>query len=296
MDIDLELYRIFCEVVKYGNISKASEQMYITQSAVTQSIKKLEEALGGVLFYRKNNGVELTEEGKNLYNYIKNSIEVMNNANNLFSNYINLEKGSIRIGGGNSIISSLILKPLMCFMKDYPNINISINNGLTSSLMQKLANGELDIVVLNLPYLNKYNSNIEITSLKKEQYVFFLINSYLEKNPIESFSDINKHKLILPKTSSSKRSILDNYAEKEGLEILANYEISSTSIMKRMVLNDIGVGFANLESLNDIKDKISIIKKITNKSIESGIANLNKKMCNKATLELINYIKRYYEN
>ena len=160
MDIDLELYRIFCEVVKYGNISKASEQMYITQSAVTQSIKKLEEALGGVLFFRKNNGVELTEEGKKLYNYIKNSIEVMNNANNLFSNYINLEKGSIRIGGGNSIINSLILEPLISFMKDYPNINITINNGLTSSLMQKLANGELDIVVLNLPYLNPFPLSI----------------------------------------------------------------------------------------------------------------------------------------
>ena len=296
MDIDLELYRIFCEVVKYGNISKASEQMYITQSAVTQSIKKLEEALGGVLFFRKNNGVELTEEGKNLYNYIKNSIEVMNNANNLFSNYINLEKGSIRIGGGNSIINSLILEPLISFMKDYPNINITINNGLTSSLMQKLANGELDIVVLNLPYLNKYNSNIEITSLKKEQYVFFASKSYLKKNPIKNFSDINEHKLILPKKSSSKRSILDDYVEKEDIDISANYEISSSSIMKKMVLNDIGVGFANLESLNDIKDKISIVKKITNKSTESGIANLNKKMCNKATLELINYIKRYYEN
>ena len=296
MDIDLELYRIFCEVVKYGNISKASEQMYITQSAVTQSIKKLEEALGGVLFFRKNNGVELTEEGKNLYNYIKNSIEVMNNANNLFSNYINLEKGSIRIGGGNSIINSLILEPLISFMNDYPNINITINNGLTSSLMQKLANGELDIVVLNLPYLNKYNSNIEITSLKKEQYVFFASKSYLKKNPIKNFSDINEHKLILPKKSSSKRSILDDYVEKEDIDISANYEISSSSIMKKMVLNDIGVGFANLESLNDIKDKISIVKKITNKSTESGIANLNKKMCNKATLELINNIKRYYEN
>ena len=296
MDIDLELYRIFCEVVKYGNISKASEQMYITQSAVTQSIKKLEEALGGVLFFRKNNGVELTEEGKNLYNYIKNSIEVMNNANNLFSNYINLEKGSIRIGGGNSIINSLILEPLISFMNDYPNINITINNGLTSSLMQKLANGELDIVVLNLPYLNKCNSSVEITSLKKEQYVFFASKSYLKKNPIKNFSDINEHKLILPKKSSSKRSILDDYVEKEDIDISANYEISSSSIMKKMVLNDIGVGFANLESLNDIKDKISIVKKITNKSTESGIANLNKKMCNKATLELINYIKRYYEN
>ena len=68
MNTDLELYRVFCEVVKYKNISKTAESMYISQSAITQSIQKLENVLGGKVFYRNKNGVELTEEGKNLYN------------------------------------------------------------------------------------------------------------------------------------------------------------------------------------------------------------------------------------
>ena len=80
MNTDLELYRVFCEVVKYKNISKTAESMYISQSASTQSIQKLENMLGGKVFYRNKNGVELTEEGKNLYEYIKDSIETMNNA------------------------------------------------------------------------------------------------------------------------------------------------------------------------------------------------------------------------
>ena len=93
MNTDLELYRVFCEVVKNKNISKTAENMYISQSAITQSIQKLENMLGGKVFYRNKNGVELTEEGKNLYEYIKDSIETMNNAENIFSKYINLEKG-----------------------------------------------------------------------------------------------------------------------------------------------------------------------------------------------------------
>ena len=88
MNANLELYRIFCEVVKYKNISKAAENIYISQSAVTQSIQKLEKILGGKLFFRNKNGVELTEEGKNLYEYIGDSIEKMNNAENLFSQFI----------------------------------------------------------------------------------------------------------------------------------------------------------------------------------------------------------------
>ena len=59
--------------------------MYISQSAVTQSIQKLESILGGKVFYRNKTGVELTEEGKNLYEYIKNSVETMSNAENIFS-------------------------------------------------------------------------------------------------------------------------------------------------------------------------------------------------------------------
>ena len=140
MNTDLELYRVFCEVVKYKNISKTAESMYVTQSAITQSIQKLESMLGGKVFYRNKNGVELTEEGKNLYEYIKDSIETMKNAENIFSKYITLEKGKIRIGGGNSLLSSLIFEPFLKFTKKYPNVDISISSGITDVLMQKLAN------------------------------------------------------------------------------------------------------------------------------------------------------------
>ena len=133
MNTDLELYRVFCEVVKYKNISKTAESMYISQSAITQSIQKLETMLGGKVFYRNKNGVELTEEGKNLYEYIKDSIETMNNAENIFSKYITLEKGKIRIGGGNSLISSLIFEPFFTFIKKYPDIDISIGSGITDT-------------------------------------------------------------------------------------------------------------------------------------------------------------------
>ena len=142
MNADLELYRVFCEVVKYKNISKTAESMYISQSAITQSIQKLENLLGGKVFYRNKNGVELTEEGENLYEYIKDSIEKMNNAENIFSKYVNLEKGKIRISGGKTLISSLIFEPLITFIKKYPDIDISISSGITDNLMQKLANGE----------------------------------------------------------------------------------------------------------------------------------------------------------
>ena len=295
MNTDLELYRVFCEVVKYKNISKTAESMYISQSAITQSIQKLETMLGGKVFYRNKNGVELTEEGKNLYEYIKDSIETMSNAENIFSKYINLEKGKIRIGGGNSLLSSLIFDPFLTFIKKYPDIDVSISSGITDSLMQKLANGELDIVVLNLPYKNKKYSNVEIIPLKKSSYCFFASKHYIKEHPIKELKELENHTMILPKAPSSKKKILDEYCNKEDLSLNANYEVSSSSIMKRLVLNNIGIGFTNTENIKEISDNIKIIKKIEIDTTKEGIATLKKTMSNKATLELVKEIKQYYK-
>ena len=294
MNTDLELYRVFCEVVKYKNISKTAESMYISQSAITQSIQKLENLLGGKLFYRNKTGVELTEEGRNLYDYIKDSIEKMNNAENIFSKYINLEKGKIRIGGGNSLVASLILDVVIEFIKQYPDIEISISSGITDSLLQKLANGELDMVVLNLPYHNKKYSNVDIIPLRKTSFSFFASKKYVKDNRIKDLSETEKCKFILPKYPSNKKKVLDDYCKKTGLEIKVNYNVSSSSIMKKLVLNDIGIGFMNTENLNDIMDDITILEEIKLENTTEGFAMLKKSMSNKATLELSKMIKEYY--
>ena len=198
MNVDLELYRVFCEVVKYKNISKTADSIGISQSAVTQSIKKLEDLLGGQLFFRNKRGVELTEEGKKLYEYIDDSIETMNNAENMFSQYIDVERGMIRIGGGSTIISSLIGDLLIEFIKKYPGIELSITSGLSEDLLKKLSNGEIDLVALNLPYLGKEYSNIEIEELRKSKFCFFATKKYLEdKKDIDLFNDPNLKFVLL---------------------------------------------------------------------------------------------------
>ena len=88
MNIDFELYRIFYTVANHKNITKASEELNISQPAISKSIKNLEEQLGGSLFVRTKRGVILTEEGKEFYNYIKQAIEYISNAENKFTQLI----------------------------------------------------------------------------------------------------------------------------------------------------------------------------------------------------------------
>ena len=74
MNINFELYRIFYTVAVCGNITKASKELMISQPAVTKQLKTLENQLGGELFIRTKKGVILTDNGREIFNYVKHAI------------------------------------------------------------------------------------------------------------------------------------------------------------------------------------------------------------------------------
>ena len=159
MNVDLELYRVFYTVAKHNHMTKASEELHISQPAISQSIKKLEDQLGGTLFLRSNKGMSLTSEGKMFYEYVKGALELISNAENEFTSFKDLSKGEIKIGCSTTLTKLILINSLKEFHKDYPNININIINDLTSNLINDLKLGKLDFVIFN-------ESNIKENNLK----------------------------------------------------------------------------------------------------------------------------------
>ena len=151
MNINLDLYRIFYVIAKSGSISAAAETLFISQPAITFQIKKLEDQLGISLFTRTKHGVILTDEGKVLFDYVKNGIESITNGENALSNLKNLESGIIRIGASTTVCRHVVMPYLEIFHELYPKIDIQIVNNLTSNLLKDLRNGNLDILFLNMP-------------------------------------------------------------------------------------------------------------------------------------------------
>lgn len=97
-------------------MTKASEELHISQPAISQSIKKLEVQLGGTLFIRSNKGMELTSEGKMFYNYIKSALELINNAENEFTSFKDLSKGKINIGASTTLTKIVIMDAIKNFI------------------------------------------------------------------------------------------------------------------------------------------------------------------------------------
>jgi len=118
MNINYECYRIFYHVATSGSISKAAEELLISQPAVTWQIKSLEDQLGITLFIRTKKGVILTDEGKVLFNYVKNGVESFINGENALTNLKNLDYGIIRIGASTTVSKHVLMPYLEFFTKN----------------------------------------------------------------------------------------------------------------------------------------------------------------------------------
>lgn len=279
MNINFELYRIFYEVAKEGNITKASENLLISQPAVSKSIKSLENQLGGTLFIRTKKGVILTEEGKEFYNYIKYAIEYINNAENRFSDLINLEVGTIKIGISVTLTKNFLLPYLKIFHERYPKIKIQIYTLLTSELFFKLKEGLIDIVILNLPYNS--SSEIKIIECKKVQDVFIVNENY--KNLVNKklkLEDLNNYPLILQQKKSNTRAFLDNFCKANNIVLNPNMSLSSYSLVTEFTKIGFGIGYATKEYIKKELDnnelyELDVVPKIPPRGIGIAYSNIN---------------------
>ena len=295
MNIDFELYRIFYVVANHCNITKASEELSISQPAISKSIKNLEEQLGGQLFVRTKRGVVLTEEGKEFYNYIKQAIEYINNAENKFTDLINLETGCIKIGISTTLTKEFLLPYLEEFHSLYPKIDIQIITNLTSDLMPKLRNGLIDIVILNLNDKN-YGNDIDIIKCRKINDCFVVNNKYKDLTLKEvSIKDLNNYPLILQAKGSNTREFLDDIARENGVVLKPNIELASYSLVVEFSKIGLGIGYATKEYIKEaINNKelfeLKIKEKIPSRYI--GIALSKNHIPNFSTKKLIEIITK----
>ena len=230
MNINFELYRIFYTVANHGNITKASEELMISQPAISKSIKNLEEQLGGTLFIRTKRGVILTDEGKEFYKYIKQAMEYIQNAESKFTDLINLETGSIKIGISTTLTKEFLLPFLEIFHAKYPNINIEINTDITNELIPKLRNGLIDMIILNLAK-NHYGEDIEILKIKEIHDCFVCNKSFSELlNRKVSIKELAKYPLILLPKGANTRMFVDNLASNHGVTLKPNIELASIAL------------------------------------------------------------------
>ena len=295
MDINYELYKMFDKVVKTGSFTKAAEELFISQSAVTQAIRRLEEQLEGTLFVRSKTGVTLTEAGKELYDFVEQSLETLDNAGRIFIEHKNLEKGTVRIACGSTLSKHILDDAIVKFAKDYPNIEISIKNDITSQSIEKIANGKVDMAIITLP-CNIDFDNVKVTNIKEVEYCFFTNRTFYEKsiNKELGLHDLERYDLALPAKESNSRIWLDSRMLEDCITLKPKYEFSSANILSKFVERMDVIGYTNKEFIKENLESgefVELVKEIELDKKTIAVATLDKKIVSPATLKLMEYLK-----
>lgn len=242
MSVKLELYRVFKEVAEAGNITAAAQTLFISQSAVSQSIKQLEAELQTRLFARNSRGVTLTADGRMLYEYVRSAMGLLETGEEKLSQSRDLQMGHLTIGASDTVTSQFLLPYLDRFHRQYPAIHIQIISGRSHKVLGLLQSGKVDIAFASTP---QEAASLETFPCLTTHSIFVAGAEYpCDFDHVYSLEEIARFPLILLERKASSRLYLEKYFLQNGLHLNPEIELGARSLL--VDLAAIGFGVAGV--------------------------------------------------
>ncbi|MFC4024233.1 LysR family transcriptional regulator [Oceanobacillus longus] len=249
----LDAYRIFNVVSQNKSFSKAAQELFMTQSAVSQAISKLEKELEIPLFYRTSKGVVLTNEGKLLNKHINSALGIINVAEDKMLEFKTLKTGQLRIGVGDTISRYFLLPYLEKFHKGYPGIKLNILNGTTTEICDFIKSGKVDVGVCNLPI---HDEHLQVIPCKEIQDIFVCGEKYknLTTQPV-SLEYLMGMPLIFLERKSNSRRFVDQFFKKRGFHVSPVFELGSFDLVLEFAKINLGISCVIKEFSRDYLER-----------------------------------------
>ena len=242
--VNLELYRVFYTVAKCGSLTKAAEELYISQPAVSQSVKQLESQLGVRLFNRTHRGMELSAQGgKLIFPEVERALGLLSTAESRVAEMQTAATGLIRIGASDTIFEYFLSDKIVDFHEKFPAVKIELMADFTPDTIEKLKANRCDVAFVNLPIdvdpeLTLYGHCMRLND------IFIVGEKYkdLANGGTVSLSKLKDYPIIMMDKNTVARRTLDNFLGSHGVELTPSIEVGSWDLMKRLVLRGMGVG------------------------------------------------------
>ena len=266
MKTNLELYKTFYFVAKNNSITQASNELMVSQPAVSKAIKTLESDLNTSLFNRNKDGVSLTNAGELLFNKINKAMELIISAEEDLDGLNNLEQGTINIGAGNTIMQRFLMPYIKEFHNKYPKINVIVHTVVTEELIKRAQVGLVDIVFTHLP--NDIPKNFEIHKVKELHDILVVNKDSIYKDKQITKKDLNKLPLILLPFKASNRKNFNKFLASNNIVINPLMEIGNDLIIEDSALGGLGVGLVVREYVESKLKNQELFELKTNFNIE----------------------------
>lgn len=244
MDINFELYKVFYHVAKTLSFSDASKELFISQSAVSQSIKTLEKRLNQTLFIRSTKKVQLTKEGDLLFKHIEPAINLITRGEAQIMETSNMKGGQLRIGASDTICRYYLVPYLNRFHQLYPDVHIKVTNGTSGQCVDLLENNQVDLIITNFP--NKKLANTQhVFNINEFSDVFVASKSAFGEleNKELSYEELKNYPILMLESHSTTSQFLHQLFLKHQLELAPSVELSSNDLLIDLARIGLGIAF-----------------------------------------------------
>lgn len=241
--VNLDLYRVFYTVAKCGSLTRAAEELYISQPAVSQSIKQLENQLGVALFKRTHRGMELSENGgKLIFKEVEQALELFNEAESRIEQTKTDATGTIRIGASDTIFEYFLAEKIVEYHEKFPAVKIELMADFTPDTIEKLKANRCDIAFVNLPIEIDQELRLDENCMRLND--IFIAGEKFEELSLSvlSLEKLRKYPLItMDKNTVAYRSLAAFFSSL-GITLQPAIEVGSWDLMKRLVAKGMGIG------------------------------------------------------
>lgn len=241
MNISLEYYKIFYYVAKCRSITAAAGELCISQPAVSQGLKQLEQALGTKLFIRTAKGVTLTNEGITLYTYVKNGYEQILLGEQKLQEMLNMTTGEIRIGASDMTLQFYLLPYLRRYHQLYPDIKVTVTNAPTPQTIEHLRAGRIDFGIVSQPFAAE--QHLQVLPVREIQDVFVAGGRFWSyKNKMLRYADLADLPIISLEQDTSTRRYLDTFLADNQVKLEPEFELATSDMIVQFALQNLGIG------------------------------------------------------
>ena len=243
MDINYELYKVFYHVANTLSFSEASKQLFISQSAVSQSIKVLEKKLNQTLFIRSTKRVQLTPEGEILLKHIEPAINLIQKGENQLLEANTLNGGQLRIGASDTICRYFLIPYLQQFHIQYPNVHIKVTNQTSIECAHLLESGQVDFIVTNYPNSGLSNSQT-IRTIREFTDVFVANRQHFPlEDKVFTLKELQDYPILMLTRKSTTSEFLHKMFQRSRLGLVPEIELSSNDLLIDLARIGLGIAF-----------------------------------------------------
>lgn len=252
MDINYELYKVFYYVAKTLSFSEAAAELFISQSAVSQSVKVLEKRLNQVLFIRSTKRVSLTKEGEMLFKHIEPAINLISRGENQILNSTPAGGMQLRIAASDTICRYFLVPYLNKFHKSYPEVHIRIINGTSLKCAELLETNQVDLIVANSPN-SALNNNLNIQDITTFRDVFVAKpDAFPLANRKLTLAELQRLPILMLTKLSTTSAFLHNLFLQHSLDLVPAIELSSNDLLIDLAKIGLGIAFVPDFCINNI--------------------------------------------